>query len=173
MRTPDFISLLRDLEHRVSGKLRVFLSFKMGRLAERTPSPPRRQVLPDHRPARVKRPRFFRAANATNPRRRIGAVVASRYPVTFGFVLLRVRVSRLRTKPALGHPNQDVMLSVLNASESVCDDSGTCVDAAFVAVHEQLSFLPQLGLRRRRSELLGSMMGLTAEQWLTQQKGSP
>jgi hypothetical protein len=94
-----------------------------------------------------------------------GFLKAKQSPSAAGF--------RVRTKPALGHPNQDVMLSVLNASESVCDDSGTCVDAAFVAVHEQLSFLPQLGLRRRRSELLGSMMGLTAEQWLTQQKGSP
>ena len=82
---------------------------------------------------------------------------------------------RARRKLSAGQSaGQALMLSVLNCSESVCDDRGTCVDEAFVAVAGQLTFLPQLGFRRRRNELLGSMTGLTAEQWwLMQQKPQP
>jgi hypothetical protein len=67
---------------------------------------------------------------------------------------------RVRTKPALGHPAQDVMTSVLKGSESICDDRATCVDEGFVAGDGQSTFLAQLGFRRRRTELLVSMMGI-------------
>jgi len=67
---------------------------------------------------------------------------------------------RVRTKPAFNHPAQDVMLLILNGSESICDDRGTCVDEGFVAGDGQSTFLAQLGFRRRRTELLVSMMGI-------------
>ncbi len=80
-----------------------------------------------------------------------GFLKAKQSPSAAGF--------RVRTKPAFGNPAQDVMTSVLKGSESVSDDRGTCVDEALVAGDGQSTFLAQLGFRRRRIELLVSMMG--------------
>jgi hypothetical protein len=62
---------------------------------------------------------------------------------------------RVRRKSGIGDLGQGVMLSVLNGSKSARDDRGTCVDEAFVAGGGafQSTFLPQLGVRRQRSEL--------------------